>query len=136
MVGERLREVRQRRQLSLQEVAAQAKISAATLSRIETSKQAVDVSTLLQLSDILGCRAATLVEDGGAHDERTLLIEKLSTLDSASRMEIWRGLAEERRSRDSGRKGDTRQLSGQIDELLAQLDLLRAEIELLRQRFK
>jgi len=53
VVGNRLRQARTARQLSLNDVAGRAKISVATLSRIERDKQGIDLGLFLTLSRIL-----------------------------------------------------------------------------------
>lgn len=134
MVGERLRRVRRERRLSLQQVAEQANISAATLSRIETDKQALDVSLLLRLAQILDCPAAVLVADADADQD---LGSRIAKLDARSRSAVWRELASAARSRRTGeRSAQPKQLAAQIDELLAQIDFIRAEIEAVRRRIK
>ena len=53
VIGNRLRQARTARQLSLNDVAGRAKISVATLSRIERDKQGIDLGLFLTLSRIL-----------------------------------------------------------------------------------
>jgi transcriptional regulator with XRE-family HTH domain len=67
-VGETLRRIRREHRLSLRHVAEQAGISVATLSRVETSKQSVDVTLLLALARILRVSVADLVGDHGNGD--------------------------------------------------------------------
>lgn len=135
MVGTRLREVRQSQRLSLTTVANKAKISAATLSRIETSKQAIDVGLFLSLARILKVSPRDLIgEDGDEVDDP--LIGRLAALDSGQRAKFWRELAAARRTQRAGRRGDTRNLSSEVEELLAQIDFMREEIESVRIRLK
>jgi transcriptional regulator with XRE-family HTH domain len=54
-IGQRLRIIRKIREASLSDVAEICHISAATLSRIETGKQDLSVTTLLILCDALAC---------------------------------------------------------------------------------
>jgi transcriptional regulator with XRE-family HTH domain len=75
-VGPTLRRLRKQRNIALSEVAGQAGISVATLSRIETNKQGIDVSLLLNLARILGAPAADILgsdvppEDAGSLSRR------------------------------------------------------------------
>src|SRR2546423_3585082 len=62
MIGERLREARDMRGMSLMDVAGKAHISAATLSRIENNKQGLDFGLFLVLAKILARAPAELVE--------------------------------------------------------------------------
>ena len=95
MIGERLRELRQGQQLSLTDVATKAKISAATLSRIENSKQALDVEMLFSLARILKTTPEHLVSEGNGEpsDEEEELAERISALSTSDRAQLWRDLA-------------------------------------------
>jgi transcriptional regulator with XRE-family HTH domain len=135
MVGERLRSARLARRLSLQQVAEQADISAATLSRVENGKQALDVTLMLLLAKILECRPADLVDENGALDLKSELVSKFAALDTRARSAVWLELAEGSRKR-RGRNGRIRNVAQEIEELLAQLDFLRAEIEAVRKRLR
>ncbi|HEY0590931.1 MAG TPA: helix-turn-helix transcriptional regulator, partial [Thermoanaerobaculia bacterium] len=64
-IGDRLREARRQRRLSLQQVAQSAGISAATLSRIETSKQSLDIQLLLRVAETLGAAPADVLSRSG-----------------------------------------------------------------------
>ena len=134
MVGERIREVRQSQGRSLAEVAGKAKISVATLSRIETDKQSIDVQLLVVLAHILGVEASDILgaESNGGPDP---LAHRIASLDPRKRAELWRDLATERRTQRS-RSRSTQNMSQQVDELLAQIDFLREELEAVRLRIK
>lgn len=135
MVGSRLRDVRQSQHLSLTTVASKAKISAATLSRIETSKQALDVGLFLILAKVLKVSARDLIgEDENATDDP--LIGRLAALDSGQRTKFWRELTAARRTQRGGRRGDMRQLLSEVEDLLAQIDFMREEMESVRIRLK
>lgn len=54
-IGQRLRMIRHAREASLSQIADEAGLSAATMSRIETGKQDLSVATLLVICDTLGC---------------------------------------------------------------------------------
>ena len=137
MVGSRLRDVRQSQRLSLTVVASKAKISAATLSRIETNKQAVDLGLFLSIAKILKVNPRDLIgEDDGA-DGDSPLAGQLAALDSTQRTQFWRDLSAARKSlRGPERRADIRQLSQQVEELLAQIDFMRDEIDNVRLRLK
>src|SRR5205814_715452 len=62
MVGARIREARQARQLSLNAVAQKAEISVATLSRIERDQQRIDVALLMTLMRILKINAQDVLD--------------------------------------------------------------------------
>lgn len=134
MVGQKLRVARHSRGMSLNDVASQASISAATLSRIENDKQAVDVEMLLTLSDILSIHPADLFEQP-AQSESDPLAARFAGLDSKARTKIWNELAAAaRRRKEAGTP--SRQKEIEVDEMLAQLDYLRAEIESVKRRIR
>lgn len=135
MYGSRLRDARLSQRLSLQEVAEQAGISTATLSRIETAKQALDVDTMIQLARILRVRPADLVDDSDPRSTREELVQRLRALDPKTRSEMWQELAAVRRSeKEKRRHADL--LSIEIEELLSQIDFLRAEVEAVKRRIR
>lgn len=133
MTGEKIREVRQSQGLSLAEVAAKAKISVATLSRIETDKQSMDVDLLLVLTRVLGVTPSDVLQSGNG--EADPLAQRIANLDARKRAELWRELANERRVQRS-RTRTVRNVSQQVEELVAQLDFLREELEAVRLRVK
>jgi transcriptional regulator with XRE-family HTH domain len=132
MVGERLREARVARQLSLAEVAAKAEISAATLSRIERDKQAIDVSLFLVIARVLNAAPADLLGDSGDGDGNGGLAGRVAALQPADRTRFWRELNEERRQQRQRSRPDVRTLMSEVEQMLAQIDLLRDEIETVR----
>lgn len=135
MVGERLRQARHAQRLSLNQVATKADISAATLSRIETDKQGLDVNTLLSLSRVLRISAEDLVatgNDGADHGEE--LADEITSLSTPDRTRLWRELAS-RGKRLAGRK-QANDYAIRFEELLAHVELLRQEIEAVCQRVK
>lgn len=135
MIGEKLREVRQSQGKSLADIAGQANISVATLSRIETDKQSIDVSLLLQLTSVLGVAAADMLstDDDGDGSSSAPLVQRIAGLDARKRTELWRELAGERRAQRA-RGRSTRHIAQEVDELLAQIDFLREELESMRSR--
>jgi transcriptional regulator with XRE-family HTH domain len=138
MIGERLRGARHAQGLSLAEVAGKVKVSVATLSRIETSKQAVDLDLFLNLAEALDVPARELLTpEKEAADGIDPLARRIAALGSSDRTELWRELASERRTRPvGGRAGGSDQVAQQVEELLAQIDFLRQELEAMRTRIR
>jgi transcriptional regulator with XRE-family HTH domain len=132
MIGERLREARGTRGMSLTEVAAKAHISAATLSRIENAKQGLDFGLFLVLAKILAVAPSDLVEgdSGEGHDP---LVGRIAQLSTGERARLWHELAVARRSsrqKRNARQRDT--VSQQMEELFAQFEFIREELEAVR----
>ena len=137
LIGERLREARQTREWSLTQVAAKAKMSAATLSRIENEKQALDITTLFSLAKILGVPAEELVAENGngrQSKEDAGLAQTIAAMPARERTRLWQELTD-RRSGQSRRK-ENRDLEALVEELVAQLEFVRAELESVRARLK
>jgi transcriptional regulator with XRE-family HTH domain len=140
MIGERIREVRQAQSRSLADVAGKAKISVATLSRIENDKQSVEMGMFLLLAKVLGISPTELLADEGQDENESRLdplVRRIASLGAKERLELWRDLAAERRSQRSRARGsESRQIGQQVEELLAQVDFLREELEGVRKRIK
>ena len=137
LVGRKLRSTRQALGLSIQQVSDKAQISVATLSRIETNKQGVDLGLFLLLAKVLHCRPGDLLEGGidGVVSEQ--IAERIAVLDTAERTRLWRRLAVDVKvKRAKTRSAAVRQLALQVEELLAQVDFVRAEIESVTKRLK
>ena len=134
MLGSRIREVRLSRHLSLNEIASRAKISVATLSRIERDKQGIDLGMFLSLCKILNAPPQDLLgKDGdGAMDP---LAEKIARLDVKERTRLWKELSASVQAKRTQRT-KIRQLSFEVEELLAQLDFIRDEIEAMQKRLR
>lgn len=134
MIGEKIREVRQAQGLSLADIAGKAKISVATLSRIENDKQSVDLGLFLVLAKVLQVAAHELLEpeeEGNGNVDP--LARRIAMLETKKRTELWRDVAAERRlQRTRGRIDATQQ----VEEMLAQIDYLREELETVRKRMK
>jgi transcriptional regulator with XRE-family HTH domain len=128
MIGERIREARMARQMSLSEVAAKTQVSTATLSRIENGKQTIDVTLLLLLAKTLRTSASEFI--GESQEGSSTVADRIVSLRPADRMRLWRELSETRR--DVGDRMPIADIAQQLDECLAQIDLLRAEVERLR----
>jgi transcriptional regulator with XRE-family HTH domain len=135
MLGTRLRQARQARRLSLNDVATRAKISVATLSRLERDKQGIELGMFLTLSRILKTPPHELISDDGDSDRVEPLAARIARLNVGERTELWRELAANRRSSVSGRR-QIRHLSYEVEELLAQVDFLREEIDAVRSRLR
>ncbi len=132
-IGERIRESRQSQHLSLTDVADKAGISAATLSRIETSKQGLDLGLFLSLARILKSAPNEFLGTDGEEESGDPLARKIAALASVERARLWRDLASARRER---RKKPRAEVTAQFDELLAQFEYLRQEIESVRANFR
>ncbi|HEV7767535.1 MAG TPA: helix-turn-helix domain-containing protein [Thermoanaerobaculia bacterium] len=136
MIGERIREARLAQERSLADVAGRADISVATLSRIENDKQSLDLGLFLALAQVLQVPAQQLLGESGqtASDH---LARRIASLGSRERLELWKDLAEERRTIRTRKRGaEVRQVGQQVEELLAQVDFLREELEAIRKRVK
>lgn len=137
MIGNRLREARLARQLSLNDVAGKADISVATLSRIERDKQAIDVTLFMLISKILRTTPHELLGDEEESDSVDPLIRKIAAMEAGERAKFWRTLAETRRlTRGRGQRGEARALGREVEELLAQVDFLREEIDAVRKHLR
>ncbi len=128
-IGERLRETRQAQELSLTEIATKAGISAATLSRIETDKQGIDLGLFLTLARVLKAVPHDLLGEADAEEQSDPLVKKIVSLASADRAQMWRDLTTARRER---RRRTRQDVPGQFEELLAQFEYIRQEIESVR----
>jgi transcriptional regulator with XRE-family HTH domain len=148
MVGERIREARLAQSRSLADVAGKANISVATLSRIENDKQSVEVGLFLLLARVLTIPAHELLGtqdeengngdgNGNGHSKLDPLVRRIAALGSTDRLELWKELAAERRTRrGSARGSESRHMAQHVEELLAQVDFLREELEGVRKRIK
>jgi transcriptional regulator with XRE-family HTH domain len=137
MIGERIRELRQAQGRSLADVAGKAKVSVATLSRIENDKQSVDLGLFLILAKVLQVTAHELLgNNGGGEDDGKVdpLARRIAMLETKKRTEFWRDMATERRAlRVRSARADTGQ---QVEEMLAQMDFMREELETIRKGIK
>jgi transcriptional regulator with XRE-family HTH domain len=134
MVGEKLRQARVARQMSLADVASQAHVSAATLSRVERDKQAIDVGLFLTLARVLSTAPADLLSEGDGSESDSALATRIAAMQSRERTKLWRQLNEERRDLRNHRRADNQAMALEVEELLAQMDFLRDEIESVRTR--
>jgi len=132
MIGERIRQVRNARQLSLTDVAVEAGVSVATLSRIENNKQGLDIDLFMLLARILKTDPNDILDDSqrGAAEP---IAQKLNALRSTERIRFWKELSAASRERRDGR--GSADFGGHVDELLAQIDYIRDELLSMRKRF-
>jgi transcriptional regulator with XRE-family HTH domain len=136
MVGENLRAARQDQHLSLSDVAERAGISAATLSRIETSKQSLDLDIFLTLAKILKRPPHELLGDNDG-EQHPPLAARIASLGTGERARLWREVNAARRSQRHTRQTETTaNLAMQVEELIAQIDFIREEIEVVRKRLR
>lgn len=118
--------------MSLQDIASKARISAATLSRIETGKQGVDLGLFLLLTRILKVRPQDMLDEV-AEPHVEPMASRLATLSSAERVKFWKELSAATH-RDPKVRGND--VGSVVEELLAQIDFLRQEIEDVRKTFR
>jgi transcriptional regulator with XRE-family HTH domain len=137
MIGDRIRETRLSQQRSLTDVASKAKISAATLSRIENSKQGVDLGLFMAIADVLKVSPRDLLDDGQPDDDvgHDPLVRRIFGMEQRERTQLWRDLAESVRGRKV-KRAQMGNLALQVEELLAQADFLREELESVRSRLR
>ncbi|MGA7614130.1 MAG: helix-turn-helix transcriptional regulator [Thermoanaerobaculia bacterium] len=135
-VGERIRDARKRRSLSLADVASKLDISAATLSRIETDKQPLQLDTFLRLARIVGEDPSFLLAGNRKSDGQGSLLQQIARLSRGEKQKLWQQLA--RKSEHARRRngGDSRQLAEEVDELLAQVELIRSALLALRRKMR
>lgn len=129
MIGDRIRQTRQARRLSLNDVAGRAKISVATLSRIERDKQGLELGLFLLLCKVLKTSPRELLVEGDEGEVDPLAV-RIASLNHTERVELWRELAAARRGeKRSAMRNRMRRLGDEVEELLAQLEFVRAEME-------
>jgi transcriptional regulator with XRE-family HTH domain len=140
MLGEKIRQVRHGQKRSLADVAKKAKISVATLSRIENDKQTLDVSMFLMLARVLDVVPQELLGElvGDAGEGLDPLVRKIARIEGTERAALWRALAASRRHTQPTRSRRTRmsEITEQVDELLAQVEFVRDELEAVRRRLR
>ncbi|HEY6843286.1 MAG TPA: helix-turn-helix transcriptional regulator [Thermoanaerobaculia bacterium] len=135
MVGSRIREARTSRSLSLNDVAERAHISVATLSRIERDKQGIDLGLFLILCRILKTEPRDMIGSEDSASNIDPLAQRIGRLRHGDRVQLWRDLADARRSeKRQTNRANARRLSDEVEELLAQLQYVQAEIEAVHAR--
>ena len=140
MIGERIRELRQAQGRSLADVAEKAKVSVATLSRIENDKQSLELGLFLVLAKVLEVTPGEFLDadvvGGNGNGKVDPLARRIATLDAKKRTELWREVAAERRLIRARKPSATREAAQQLDELLAQVDFVREELDMMRKRIR
>lgn len=116
--------------MSLSEVAEKASISTATLSRIETGKQNIDVSLMTLIARVLHLSPHDLLDAEEENDG--YLADRIATLKPADRARFWHDLSGSR-SRNGAAARHYEDIGREIDEILAQIDFLRGEVDRIRQ---
>ena len=130
MIGDRIRQTRQARRLSLSDVAGRAKISVATLSRIERDKQGLELGLFLLLCKVLKTSPRELLIEGDDDNNVDPLAVRIAGLNHPDRMQLWHDLAANRRGdKRSHMRARMRKLADEVEELLAQLEYVRVEME-------
>jgi transcriptional regulator with XRE-family HTH domain len=130
MIGDRIRQTRQARRLSLSDVAVRAKISVATLSRIERDKQGLELGLFLILCKVLKTSPRDLLVEGESDSNVDPLAVRIAGLNHPDRMQLWHDLAANRRGdRRSHMRAQMKKLADEVEELLAQLEYVRVEME-------
>ncbi|HKO57649.1 MAG TPA: helix-turn-helix transcriptional regulator [Thermoanaerobaculia bacterium] len=122
MIGEKIRAARNSRKLSLAQVARKAKLSTASLSRIETNKQDVNTELLLLLCRLLDVGVVEII--GQEEPAQVSLAASVASLSTARRARFWRDLA----VLDARGDGRAHHLEQELAELLALCDLLRGQL--------
>ena len=128
--GRALRNARLAHRLPLSEVAAEARISVATLSRIENEKQSIDVGLFLRLATIVGANpVAVLSGSDEPHETPRDLARLLAARTAAELAEIFADT-----TRHAHRTRPREPIALQFESVLAAVDLLIEEIRELRKR--
>lgn len=137
MLGEKIREARVAQRRSLADIASKAKVSVATLSRIENDKQSLDVELFMKLAKLLHINPQHLIggDGNGSEDGVDPLSRRIVALGPDERAELWRTLAAERRS-SRNRRLSHASLGEQVEELLAQIEFIREELTAVRARVR
>lgn len=130
-IGGALRSARQSRRLSLNDVAVQAGLSVATLSRIETGKQNFDVTLLLTLAQILHMNPSSLLGGDAGERQPAQVAEELALLSPAERARVL--LAALKQSRQDGSR---EALHSRVESLITTLDLIRDELMQVRREMR
>ena len=139
MIGENIRAARLAQQRSLADVAKKAKISIATLSRIENDKQTLELGLFLTLAKVLDRTPADLLGSDGNDNSNGVdpMVQRIAAFETAERMQFWKDLAvAQRNQRVKTRRLQLGQLSQEVEELLAQIDFMREELESVRKRLR
>jgi transcriptional regulator with XRE-family HTH domain len=136
MIGERIRQARLARRLSLSDVAKRIDVSVSTLSRVERDKQGLDLGMFLSLCRVLHTSPHELLgEEAGDHVDPLAI--RIAALGHGERMQLWHDLAASRREeRRVTVHKRIRKLSDEVEELIAQLEFVHTEMESVRARVR
>jgi len=100
-------------------VAEQAGISIATLSRIETNKQSIEVGLLVTLAQILEVSAADILGSDDEQDDVEVLSRRVAALAPSARTKVFRKSSARRRPKD---------LQPALDDLISTVEMVREEL--------
>jgi len=126
-IGQALRSARVARDMSLSDVARLAGVSVATLSRIETGKQSVDVALFVRVAASIGVDPGSLLNGHGSPIKDCA--RALASCTPAELMQIFVRAGKQSRKRDGGES-----VHAQLDGLIAAVDLMIEEVSELRKR--
>ena len=118
-VGPTLRRLRMERDIALAAVAEQAGVSIATLSRIETNKQSIEVGLLLSLARILEVSAADILGCDDEPDVVEALSRRLAALPPDARTKVFK---------KSSPKSSPKDLQPALDDLISTVEMMREEL--------
>lgn len=140
MIGENIRQARLAQDRSLADVAKKAKISVATLSRIENDKQTLELGLFLTLARILDRSPQDLLAELATQGTGGIdpLVRRITGFETGERARFWRELATAQRTHRAARtrRLPANQIAQLVEELLAQMDFLREELENVRKRLR
>jgi transcriptional regulator with XRE-family HTH domain len=137
MIGENIRQARLAQDRSLADVAKKAKVSVATLSRIENEKQSLELGLFLTLARVLDRTPQDLLGEAVADHGLDPLVRKIAAFESSERTQLWRELALAHRTQNAkSRRVQINHLAMEVEELLAQVDFMRQELDNVRRRLR
>ena len=122
----------------MREVATRANISLASLSRIETNQQGLEIGLFLQLAKILNVDPTDILPEAPTENGHLdPLLRRMSVLSGKDRLELWHQLADQARSnRQNVRRSALNQLRQEVEELVAQIDFIQAQIGAVHNKLK
>lgn len=109
--------------MSLHAIATKVGVSVATLSRIETNKQGIDLPFFLELAHAIGIEPAELIGENGNAGSSDALARRLAAFPPDERAQIMAAAA-----RDAAPNGTRSDLHRHLDALVTTLDVLRNEL--------
>lgn len=122
----------------MRDVARRADISLASLSRIETNQQGLDIGLFLVLAKILEVDPTDLLpEERVEGGPLAPVLRRISVLSGKERLELWHGLADQARGSGEGtRRSALNQLRQEVEELMAQIEFIQAQVAAVHKRLK